>query len=95
LIWDSSKETVFKNSKPKISSGTYQGKQFFSLILKRSKLPPSLLERFNIERLLLVPMLFQTRYLTTKDYYRKHLYISYPNQEVKKAFTENLIMPGF
>ncbi|MCB9480928.1 MAG: hypothetical protein H6680_03760 [Desulfobacteraceae bacterium] len=68
---------------------------YFIPDLEKIKPPPSLLEAFNIERLPRIPMLFKTRYLITKDYYRKHLYISYPNQEVKKAFTENLIMPGF
>ncbi|MEZ4664613.1 MAG: AAA family ATPase [Caldilineaceae bacterium] len=51
---------------------------------------------YDIERLDLVPLLFQTGYLTIKDYEQKFAeetiyHLSYPNREVKNAFFAYLL----
>lgn len=52
----------------------------------------SQLKAYDITRLQLIPLLFQTGYLTIKEKLgRDFLRLSYPNQEVKTAFSQNLI----
>ncbi|MFN2340973.1 MAG: AAA family ATPase [Halanaerobium sp.] len=52
----------------------------------------SQLKAYDITRLQLIPLLFQTGYLTIKDKLNgDFLRLSYPNQEVETAFSQNLI----
>ena len=52
----------------------------------------SSLKAYDITRLQLVPLLFQTGYLTIKEILRgRYLSLSYPNLEVETAFSENLL----
>ena len=82
----------FSTATPKFLVELIKENNYFIPDIENVKLRPSLLETFDIERLPIVPMLFQTGYLTIKDYYRERLHLSYPNQEVKKSFTENLML---
>jgi Predicted AAA-ATPase/PD-(D/E)XK nuclease superfamily len=51
------------------------------------------LSAYDIQKLQLIPLMFQTGYLTIKDYNeRTRLYtLGYPNFEVKEAYLENLM----
>jgi Predicted AAA-ATPase/PD-(D/E)XK nuclease superfamily len=51
------------------------------------------LSAYDIEKLQLIPLMFQTGYLTVKDYSEMgDVYtLSYPNKEVKRAYIENLM----
>ncbi|MEC9490667.1 MAG: PD-(D/E)XK nuclease domain-containing protein [Halanaerobiales bacterium] len=52
----------------------------------------SQLKAYDITRLQLIPLLFQTGYLTIKEKLgRDFLRLGYPNQEVETAFSQNLI----
>ncbi len=59
------------------------------------KVPELTFSTYELERLELVPLLFQTGYLTIKDHQRDdygHLYtLSYPNEEVRSAFFTYLL----
>lgn len=50
-----------------------------------------MLENFDIENLQIIPLLFQTGYLTIKDHDGTLVSLSYPNEEVKKSFNEILL----
>jgi Predicted AAA-ATPase/PD-(D/E)XK nuclease superfamily len=56
------------------------------------EVPATLLSAYEIEKLQLVPLMFQTGYLTLKHYDAEtEMYtLSYPNREVRKAFLEIL-----
>jgi hypothetical protein len=51
------------------------------------------LSNFNVEHLAIVPVLFQTGYLTIKKYHsKKRLYeLGFPNREVEKSLTDGLL----
>jgi hypothetical protein len=51
------------------------------------------LGNFNVEHIAVVPVLFQTGYLTIKEYHsKKRLYeLGYPNREVKESLTDSLL----
>jgi Predicted AAA-ATPase/PD-(D/E)XK nuclease superfamily len=53
----------------------------------------SALNAYDIEKLQLIPLMFQTGYLTVKDYSDMgDVYtLTYPNKEVRKAYIENLM----
>ena len=52
----------------------------------------SRLKAYDITRLQLIPLLFQTGYLTIKEIEGNQIYhLSYPNQEVEIAFSQNLL----
>lgn len=52
----------------------------------------SQLKAYDITRLQLIPLLFQTGYLTIKEIIRGKIFkLSYPNLEVETAFSENIL----
>jgi hypothetical protein len=66
-------------------------KNYFIPDMENIELDDSMLETFNIENIRIEPMLFQTGYLTIKDFDGTIFYLSYPNEEVKKSFNKILL----
>ena len=58
--------------------------------IENIKLGEMAFSTYDLENLYINALLFQTGYLTIKDYKRKQYTLGYPNMEVKTAFTEML-----
>jgi len=63
--------------------------------LEREEVDESIFESYDIENLEVIPMLFQTGYLTIKDIIpvgiKSKYVLSYPNEEVKESFLKHFL----
>lgn len=61
--------------------------------IEESTVPTSVLEKYEIDNLTLIPLLFQTGYLTIKKYdiLKDEFTLGYPNREVAKSFSEHIL----
>jgi hypothetical protein len=67
--------------------------EFDLLELEQLEVSMSSIESFELDNIPILPLLYQTGYLTIKEFnprFRTYL-LSYPNHEVREAFTESLI----
>ena len=62
-------------------------------VLPIAALKPEHLETFELNNIPLIPLLFQTGYLTISEYDHKknRITLDYPNHEVKESFTEYIV----
>jgi hypothetical protein len=81
----------FSTATPSFLVELIKENNYFIPALENAKAGCGMLENFNIENLQIIPLLFQTGYLTIKDYDGSLVYLSYPNEEVKKSFNEILL----
>jgi hypothetical protein len=81
----------FSTATPSFLVELIKENNYFIPDLENAKAGSGMLENFNIENLQIIPLLFQTGYLTIKDYDGSLVYLSYPNEEVKKSFNEILL----
>jgi len=85
----------FETATPSFLLKLIQQKQYFLPNLENIKTTENLLSSFDIERIELETILFQTGYLTitgTKKLGSKEIYeLSYPNLEVQTSFTEFIL----
>ena len=83
----------FSTATPSFLVNLIKEKDFFIPNMEKAELNSYQLEAFDIERLKIIPLLFQTGYLTIKDYDHEEdiYYLKYPNMEVEKSFAEILL----
>ncbi len=81
----------FSTATPSFLVNLIKEKDYFIPDLEQIEMGASMLETFDIESIDIEPMLFQTGYLTIKDFDGTLFYLSYPNAEVKKSFNEILL----
>ncbi|WP_457572503.1 PD-(D/E)XK nuclease domain-containing protein, partial [Desulfovulcanus sp.] len=81
----------FSTATPSFLVNLIKEKNYYIPDLENIKTRSIFLEAFDIEDLNIVSLLFQAGYLTIKDYKDERFYLSYPNEEVKKSFTEILM----
>jgi hypothetical protein len=81
----------FSTATPAFLVNLLKEKDYFIPDLEQVEAGAFMLENFDIENIDIEPMLFQTGYLTIKDFDGTLYYLSYPNEEVKKSFNEILL----
>jgi len=83
----------FSTGTPSFLINIIKEKNYYIPNLKNIEIRGSLLETFEIENLEIEPLLFQTGYLTIKDYDSESdiFKLTYPNLEVEKSFCEILL----
>ncbi len=81
----------FKSGAPKFLLDLMREQQFFDIA--QLKAPFSVLDSYEIENVELRPLLFQTGYLTIKEYDKvtQEYTLDFPNEEVFRAFTHYII----
>jgi hypothetical protein len=81
----------FSRATPSFLVELIKENNYFIPDLENVEMGGFLLETFDIENIDIEPMLFQTGYLTIKDFDGTLFSLSYPNEEVKKSFNEILL----
>ena len=85
----------FATGTPTFLVETLRNHQIAPKELETIEVPPSFFDKFSIENLDIYSLLFQTGYLTIKSIRRKGWQnlskLGYPNEEVRQAFTQNLL----
>ena len=59
--------------------------------VENSKVSPTVLESYDINNLRILPLLFQTGYLTIKEKTESYYILDYPNQEVRESMYQFMI----
>ena len=81
----------FSTATPSFLVNLIKEKNYYIPDLENVELTANQLEIFDIEKIKIVPMLFQTGYLTIKDVLENTFTLTYPNQEVRTSFNEILL----
>lgn len=83
----------FETGTPTFLLKLLQEKEYEIVDFEELKLKESMFSSYEIDKLRVEPLLFQTGYLTIKDYDpESELYtLSYPNKEVRQSFVERLV----
>jgi hypothetical protein len=81
----------FSTATPTFLVELIQENNYFIPDLEQVEIDAAMLETFDIENIDIEPMLFQTGYLTIKDFDGTLFSLSYPNEEVKKSFNQILL----
>ena len=82
----------FESGTPSFLMNLIKDKNYNVLDIESIEITKNELKAYDFEKLELIPLLFQTGYLTIKDIEDEIIYtLGYPNNEVKQGFTENLI----
>jgi hypothetical protein len=68
-------------------------KQYTAFDIKNVKITTNVLDKYDISNIDIVPLLFQTGYITIKkwDLRKRQLTMDFPNKEVERAFSVNLL----
>jgi hypothetical protein len=83
----------FATATPTFLVNLIQERQFDIANIENLKMREADLSVFEIDKLSVLPLLYQTGYLTIKSYDREsgHYELEYPNREVEMAFLESLL----
>lgn len=82
----------FKSGTPSFLVDLIKSKNLNVINLEKVEIGKDELKAYDIERLELIPLLFQTGYLTIKEIEDQIIYkLGYPNLEVERGFTLNLL----
>jgi len=81
----------FKTATPTLLVNLLRQMDYYIPKLEDIKIPENLLDTFDIENIRIEPLLFQSGYLTIKTVEEDMIFLAYPNQEVKKSFSEILM----
>jgi ATP-dependent exoDNAse (exonuclease V) beta subunit len=83
----------FATGTPTFLVNLIQERQFDIANIENLKIREADLSVFEIDKLSVLPLLYQTGYLTIKSYDResRHYELGYPNREVEVAFLESLL----
>ena len=82
----------FESGTPTFLVDLIKERDFDVKSLDRLEIGRDEIKAYDLEKLQLIPLLFQTGYLTIKDIEDQIIYtLGYPNKEVEKGFTLNLI----
>ncbi|MEA3445463.1 MAG: AAA family ATPase [Bacteroidota bacterium] len=68
-------------------------KHYTAFDIEQREINTDLLEKYDLKNMTLLPLLFQTGYLTIKKYdiFKNTITLDYPNKEVANAFTAHII----
>ena len=80
----------FETATPSFLITLLKQEQFSPFELEGLEVTRNIFTTFELERLIPVGLLFQTGYLTISDVQDRIFTLDYPNQEVKRAFSESL-----
>lgn len=81
----------FKTATPTLLVNLLRQKDYYIPKLEDIKITENLLDAFDIKNIRIEPLLFQSGYLTIKAMEDDIIFLAYPNQEVKKSFSEILM----
>ena len=81
----------FKTATPSFLVNLLKEQNYYLPKLENVEIKENFLEVFDIENLAIVPLLFQTGYLTITDYEDGFVTLNYPNIEVKNSFNDILL----
>ncbi len=83
----------FKTGTPTFLVKKIREMEYTAMEISNKEVTENNFDKFSIENLELIPLLFQTGYLTIKRYdkQRKRFLLDYPNKEVERAFTINIL----
>lgn len=83
----------FNTGTPTFLIDLFRKNHFTPFDIENKKVDIDLLEKYDLSNMSLLPLLFQTGYLTIKkqDIFRQTIILDYPNQEVKNAFSKHLL----
>jgi len=88
------KKKVFNNywfatGTPTFLMNHIREKRYTAFDIEKREVNPLLLEKYDLNNISLLPLLFQTGYLTIKkwDIYKNIILLDYPNKEVADSFT--------
>jgi hypothetical protein len=81
----------FKTATPTLLVNLLRQKNYYIPKLEDIKITENLLDAFDIKNIRIEPLLFQSGYLTIKAMEDDIIFLAYPNQEVKKSFSEILM----
>ena len=82
----------FETATPTFLIGLLQQEKYNIPTIEGMRVSRNLFNTFNVEKLQPEALLFQTGYLTIKEVRGRLYTLDYPNQEVKRAFTETLLL---
>ncbi|MBF0200026.1 MAG: ATP-binding protein [Desulfamplus sp.] len=80
----------FETGTPSFLINLIKEKEWYPALIENIQATKSLFSVYDLERLHLEALLFQTGYITIKDVDEELYTFDYPNQEVKTAFIENM-----
>ncbi len=81
----------FKTATPTFLVNLLKERSYLIPDLEHLKVSKNFLDAFDLERIRIEALLFQTGYLTIKDYDGELMRLGYPNWEVKTSFSEILL----
>ena len=81
----------FKTATPTLLVNLLKQMDYYIPKLEDIKITENLLDTFDITNIRIEPLLFQSGYLTIKGVEDNIIFLAYPNQEVKKSFSEILM----
>jgi len=81
----------FKTATPTFLVNLLKERSYLIPDLEHLKVSKNFLDAFDLERIRIEALLFQTGYLTIKDYDGELMQLGYPNWEVKSSFSEILL----
>lgn len=81
----------FQTATPTLLVNLLREKDYYIPNIEDIKITENLLDAFDITNIRVEPLLFQSGYLTIKARDEDIIFLSYPNQEVKKSFSEILM----
>lgn len=83
----------FSTGTPTFLTKFIKDKHYTAFDIEQSVITSDLLDKYKIDNITLLPLLFQTGYLTIKKYdiFTDSITLDYPNKEVANAFSKNII----
>jgi len=83
----------FQTGTPTFLTKLIKNGKYTAFDLLNRKIEPDVLDKYEIANLTLLPILFQTGYLTIKQFnlLRRYIVLDYPNREVEKSFSIHLL----
>ncbi|BDU51116.1 ATP-binding protein [Haliovirga abyssi] len=90
-IYKKLKNYWFESGTPTFLVNLMKARNYDVTEMENLELEENSIIAYDIERLQLEPLMFQTGYLTIKDYEYGIYKLGYPNKEVEQGFTEQLI----
>jgi hypothetical protein len=83
----------FATGTPTFLMQKIKDEQYTAFDIEKRKIDHGLLDKYSIENMSLLPLLFQTGYLTIKEYdiFQNTIVLDYPNKEVADSFTRHIL----
>lgn len=83
----------FATGTPTFLMDKIKNERYTAFDIEKKRIDANLLDKYNIENMALLPLLFQTGYLTIKKYdiFDNSILLDYPNKEVADSFTQHIL----